>query len=286
MARFFLLLGCIGFLVCGFPGVTLAMGLSDFVAVADSPTTAVYNLAGLVNLEDKDILLEHCIDGRNIALGTDDLVVYSVAEQVGTGALFFGYSQDLLSGSYYSRNYNIGYAYGWRPTKEIALGLSAKFGKYGIYNDYAGDMAEEYSNSSFMIDAGVLVQTSTRTKLGFAVHNIGSNSSNEALNYQSTLGFAYQASGLTAACEIYDLFDEGGGAIEGSLGRIGLRYAIVPDFKIHAIIEESIGDWNFSGKMLGLEFTINQVTVMTSWHQADGDYLSVDSWQATMGYHF
>jgi hypothetical protein len=268
------------------PEASLAMGVSDFVAVADSPATALYNPAGLVNLEGKEFLLEHRLTGRDVALGWDDLAVYSVAEPAGVGALFLGYSQDLWSGSYYSRDQNIGYAYGWRPGKRIALGLTGKFGKHSIYNNYYGNMAKEYSKGDFMLDAGAIFTTTSRTKLGLTIHNIGKDDSAQAINYQSTLGFSYQAPNLTLACEIYDLFDQGNAPIDGSLGRMGVRYTIRPNFKLHAIVEESIGGWDFSGKMLGLEVMFKQVTVTASWYQADGDYLSEESLQATIQYHF
>jgi len=288
MTRFFcFLLSFSLLLLTGMPG--LAMGVSDFAAVAETPGSALYNPAGLNSLQGRNLTLEHRFTGRDLALGWDDLVVYSVTEKGGTGALFLGYSQDIRGIDLYNRILDYGYAYGWRPSANISLGLAGKFSNRGIYSDTSGTMVKQDSQSSFLLDLGAIWQVDSNWRLGLAFHNIGRDEATQVVNYQSTIGCSYRTKKMVLAAEIYDFLNEGhesGGSLEGSLARVGGRFNIGSKFRVHAVLEDNATDWNYFGAMLGAEGCFASFTAGVFWYRAKGDYVDDDTVQLLVNYRF
>lgn len=267
-----------------------AMGVSDFVGVADSASSALYNPAGLVSLENKSFLMEHRFSGRDLAIGWDDLLIYSVAESRGTGALYVARSQDLIGIELYSRYLTLGYSYGWQAFENIALGVSAKFSNYGIYNKYTGSFIKEIDSKDFLLDFGLMAEVTDSFKVGLAIHNIGRDDSIQTLNYQSTIGCSYTINNkLVIAAEIYDFLNEGksgSNPIEGSLLRVGARVNVGEYLRIHAVAEEDLDDWDYTGRMLGLEFDNQNISVGASWYQGEGSFIDDELIQVTINYKF
>ncbi|HOJ77216.1 MAG TPA: hypothetical protein PLZ08_04190 [Bacillota bacterium] len=267
-----------------------ALGVSDFVSVADSASGALYNPAGLVSLENKNFLIEYRFSGRDLAMGWDDLLIYSVAESRGTGALYVARSQDLIGIQLYSRYLTLGYSYGWQASENIALGVAAKFSNYGIYNKYTGSFVKEIDSKDFLLDFGLVAEVTDSFKVGLAIHNIGRDDSIQTLNYQSTVGCSYTFDNkLVIAAEIYDFLNEGKSGpnpIEGSLLRLGARVNIGEYLRIHAVAEEDLDDWDYSGRMFGVELDNQNISVGASWYQGEGSFIDDELIQVTINYKF
>ncbi|HYH03986.1 MAG TPA: hypothetical protein VEC37_12850 [Bacillota bacterium] len=286
MARFFRLLLTI-FLLLSVSRSVLAMGVNDFVAVADSSAAAVYNPAGLIGLDGKQLLLEHRVTHRDVAVGWDDLAVYSAADERGTGALFYAYSQDWVGLSQYNRIKSLGYAYGWQPTDNLAIGLSAKYNRRGIYNNSSGVMVKQTTLSNeFLMDCGLLYAPMENWTIGFTYYNLGHDNSDQLNKSLAVLGVAYETNKITAALEVYDLLNEGGAIFEGSLIRTGLKYNITSNVAFHGVLENSTSDWDYTGKMLVVELKRNSLNFDISWYRAEGKYVYDDTVQAGLGFTF
>lgn len=287
MARFFPVLLGLALVVAGGHSVR-AIGVDDFVAVADSGTAAVYNPAGLTGIPQRNFLLEHRLGERDLALGWDDLAVYSARDQRGgCGALFFAYSQDKVGLNLYNRSQDFGYAYGWKALDSLAVGISAKINELGRYDNSSGVMVKQATlNDDFLIDMGLLFTPRENLKIGFAYHNLGSGESGQPEGSQATLGVAYRLGKLLAAAEVYDLLDEDTSVFEGSLWRTGLKYNLTAWFQIQGVYENSISDGNFTGKMLAFQFRKPPLNLNLSWYQAEGNYINDDTVQAEIGFTF
>lgn len=286
MARFFRLLTTFSLLLTISHGVW-AIGVNDFVAVTDSATAAVYNPAGLIGVEGKQLLLEHRVNHRDATAGWDDLAVYAASDERGSGALFYAYSQDWVGLYQYNRVKSLGYAYSWQPTENMAVGLSAKYNKRGIYNNSSGVMVKQTDlGSEFLLDCGLLYSPAENWTIGFTYYNLGHSNSDQFNKSLAVLGGAYQNKKITAAFEVYDLLNEGGSVLEGSLFRTGLKYKITSNFAIHGVLENSNSDWDYTGKKLAAEFKSNSLNLVVSWYQAEGKYVDEDTVLVGLGYTF
>jgi hypothetical protein len=286
MGRFLCLLMTLC-LIFGMNRSVSAIGVNDFVAVADSASAAVYNPAGLALSSERIFNWEHRFTGQDLAMGWDDLAVYSVSDYRGCGALFFAYNQDLIGLNLYNRVQTLGYSYGWLSSENLLLGLSAKFSQRGIYSNSTGVMVKQTTLSDdFLIDFGLLFKPAPNWKIGFALHNIGRNNSVQNYNYQSTLGMAYTHEKFTAAAEIYDVMNEGDAVLAGSLLRAGFKYNITSNIKIHGVIENSISNWDYTGEMIAAELKKKTLKFDVSWYKAESKYVNDDTFQAGIGFTF
>ena len=284
MVRFFVvILIFVGFII-GFTTATAAMGVSDFVAVADGPTGGIYNPAGLAALEENVMRLEHKIDERDTAWNSsDDIMVYAATGQGANGALFFDYDQDLIIDNLYDRFSVFGYAFGWNYSKKIALGLTAKIGSIGIYDNFSGAMAKLDSAKCFLLDFGMLIKPSEGWRLGFTVRNIGNS---DLIDYEPTVGIAYSGKRWTVAGEIADLF-AASAALEDSVIRGGFRFKLSDNFGVQVVKEQS--DYSaYESNLIGAEFlTKNQMSIGLAWCQVSSDFISEkDSLTASIGFQF
>ena len=124
MTRFFFILISVSAMLALAALPVTGMGVSDFVAVADGPASFIYNPAALASFDAKQIYLEHRIDGRNQAVGWDDILFYAAPGSGGAGALFATYSQDLEALDLYDRFTTYGYAFGWQSSDRLSVGNS------------------------------------------------------------------------------------------------------------------------------------------------------------------
>ena len=169
-------------------------GMGDaFCAIADDPTAAFFNPAGLANIDQRLIMVNHIqwIAGINheyisgvlplkgvgtvalnvTALGTGDMEQTTIddpstpaREDNGTGLMFSG--TDLAVGVSYAR----------LITEKLSFGLGAKVVSEQIWNSNA---------SSVGIDVGLLYNTGWRSlRIGAAVTNFGPDLSFSGLNLQ------------------------------------------------------------------------------------------------------
>jgi hypothetical protein len=286
MVRFFIFLFLLFLLGIGLSSQTMALGVSDFVAVADDPSSAVYNPAGLADLGNNTLNWEHCFQGRNLEMGWDDVAVYGATGEGGNGALLIAYGQDQVGPTQYRRITNLGYSYGWHSRDRISVGLGAKLSRRGQYDNSSGTMTEipGYAKNSFLIDFGLLITPSDKCKVGLALHNLGRDTSNDVINYQSTLGASYRLGSLVLAGEVYDLLNEGGSAIEGTLYRLGCRLAVTSGFRLHAVMEAS--DWGYQGQLVGAEIITKSMNFNLSLHQVASMLFTGDSINAGIGYRW
>jgi hypothetical protein len=286
MARFlfFLMLVLALSLAQGLP--VQAMGVSDFVAVADGPNNAVYNPAGLATQTNSFCNFEYRFVGYDqIAFGWDDLFVYAAPGNFGNGALFLAYRQDWLEGTEYNRDYSLGYSFGWQPSDNLLMGLSAKFNTYGMYNDLNGSMVNLSSQANFLLDFGTIVKATPELNLGLAIHNIGKSDQSDALTYDSTIGLAYHTPSVVIATEIYNFLRETNPILQGPILRVGARFEIFKGLRLHLITEGS--DWSYQGQTACLEYVAsNHLGFAISWQRVQSNFLKDFSIQASAGYHF
>lgn len=278
MTRFLIFLAISVLCLLGLALQTYAMGVTDFVAVADEATSAIFNPAGLVEVDSNALSWHHRFTGRDLAGGWDDLAIYAAPGDEGTGALYLAYSQDLAGINLYWRTTDLGYAYGWRTSDIITMGLSLKYGHQCEYQNVLGEMQEfTIPASCLMMDFGLMVKPSNM-HFGLAIYDIGSN---DVQGYYGTVGLAYQNEFMVLAGETTDLFD----ALGDSLFRLGCRFNITPNFRLHLVSETS--DWGYSGQLVGAEFlTKNYVTFDASYYKAQSPFVEDSSLQASVGYRF
>lgn len=287
MTRFFIFLIIFFLLFTGLCIQTSALGVTDFVAVADGPSCAVYNPAGLSNLNYYSLNWEHCFVGRDQSIIWDDSAVYISPGESGNGALFVTYSQDLVSVSLleYNRVTNYGYCYGWKVSDRVSVGLGAKYSRRGLYSNSSGIMIEDpdYAQNDFLIDFGLLSKPSENWRFGLSLHNLGRDTSEDVVNYQSTMGFSYQWNSLVLAGEIYDLLNEGGMTIRGTLYRLGCRldFHMLLHMRVHAVVE--LSEWDYQGTLLGLEFRSEKVNYGISRYSVNSTLATGESINATVG---
>jgi hypothetical protein len=286
MARFFIFLFLLFFLSTGISTQAMALGVSDFVAVADDPISAVYNPAGLADLKNNTLDWEHGFQGRNLEMGWDDIAVYGATGEAGNGAFLIAYGQDQVGPTQYQRVTSLGYSYGWHSRERISVGVGAKLSRQGQYDNSSGTMTEipDYAQNNFLIDFGLLINPSDKLKLGLAIHNLGRDTSNDLINYQTTLGASYRLGSLVLAGEIYDLLNEGGSAIEGTIYRFGCRFAVTSAFRLHAIMESS--DWGYQGQLMSVELITQSMSFNISLHRVESLLLTGDSINAGIGYRW
>jgi hypothetical protein len=263
----------------------MGMGVSDFVAVADGPASFIYNPAALASFDAKQLYLEHRIDGRDQAVGWDDILFYTVPGSGGAGALFATFSQDLEALDLYDRFTTYGYAFGWQSSDRISVGLAAKFSYWGIFDDSSGLMLKIASSNNFLLDAGVLIKASQKLQMGFALHNIGRSDDVGILNYQSTAGVAIVGSRWVIAAEIYDFLNEGGYPLEGAIIRAGGRLDIGRLIRLHLVVESS--DWDYLSQQAALELRMKSgLTLGVSYWHIESPLIDGNTWQAGLGYRF
>lgn len=261
------------------------MGVTDFVAVVDGPTAAIYNPAGLLQVNNRIIKLEHRLTGRdftNLNFGYDELFIYAAPGMAGNGAVFVTYSQDLIVvPDYYSRLQSIGYAYSWAPLEQISLGVSGKYYTSGYYSDLMGVMVKQSSSTKVIFDLGLLAKLTPNAKVGLAIHNLGKSDQMQSTSHETTVGFSYRLGNQVVAGEIQDLLNESGVMVY----RGGLRLQPFDWLRLH--LEYSLSSTDFTSQAAGLEFKLfKKLFTEFFWYSASSQLFRGELYQLAVGYSF
>lgn len=283
MAKYFVLLLVMTLMLLSFSVSCATMGFADFVAVADRSGSVIVNPAGLANLSASDLDWEHRFTDRDEGrMDFDDLLIYTASGSPGFGALFYGYSQDLVSSAnpgLYWRTSSYGYAYGWRVSEQVNLGVTLKGVNLSSFD--AGTQMQQPYDAGVFFDFGLQMKVNEQLKLGLAVHNIGRNMANPYFNYETAAGVAYRINRLLVAAEIDDYLNEGGNPTYRLGGRYTISEAIQPWAYLHIAEDGNLGG------ALGLEYQSGEhLNVEVSWFSYHNGVQNIDSIKTSVGYRF
>jgi len=281
MFKFFVFLFIVLIMIMGIVGAAFALGLGDFVAVADGNSNVINNPAGLAELQGKSLNLEHRLMDRDVAnllFWYDDLLVYNAPGQPGYGALFLVYNQDQTGDFVYQHVINCGYGYGWSAFQNISLGISGRYVNFSIDSTFTGSL---YTENGLLFDFGILVKLFERCQLGISVKNGLRTQALSHFGLKTITGISYQISGQVISAEIDDLLNQQGQLIY----RVGGRLTLFSNWKVHIVLENGVV--NHQGMLYGLEYLATKHLELGLWQYfVQSEEARANVFQAAVGYRF
>lgn len=188
------------FLNIGVGERAVAMG-GAFSAIADDATAPYWNPAGLVQLEEKEFLASYNLWLQGIGQGYLSLTLPSVASTLSLGINYFGTSMEMrdeegnnpTGGRFTASHLHLFASYGKRISQRLCLGLTA---------GYLQETIEEYKQSAFLGNVGLLYFLGEHFSLAVVVQNLGTRIGAAPLPLTLRTGASFRSKGLVLATDI------------------------------------------------------------------------------------